>query len=131
MSDLELRRAVAVEVMGWELRKRCRRVFNPVMGGEVIGMEGREDCMQYITSAAPAYETSIESAWEVVERMRELEPGWRFGLVCYGGMQCKAEWFGHADPEQNYGQRHGEALAPTAPEAICRAALAAIREGNQ
>ena len=75
------------------------------------------------------YPRDISAAWRVVEKIQRDEPGWRFGLL--GGdihFRWKAEFHGHIDPEQNYGQRHGQAYADTAPRAICLAALRAVGE---
>lgn len=95
-----------------------------------------EPCQRSI----PNYSGSIMLAWAVVERVQQLHPGWRFGLlggdttsIFYvfgkprgGFFGWRAEFFGHEDAEQDTGQRHGEAIADTAPLAICLAALRAL-----
>lgn len=77
----------------------------------------------------PGYSTDIDAAWEVMSHVQESHPGWRFGLL--GGdwhfdHSWQAEFFGHINPSEDYGQRHGKAYMITAPEAICLAALIAV-----
>lgn len=97
-------------------------------------------------NAVPRYSSDITAAWAVVTRLQELNPGWRFDLL--GGDRpfptlmdratgqtftgttrhpfgWSAEFFGHEDPEQCTGQRHGTGRGDTPMLAICRAALAA------
>jgi hypothetical protein len=89
-------------------------------------------------SAPPRYSTDIASAWEVVAKVQRDQPGWRFVLLGgdsrmgrWSGKPWKAEFFGHADPNQDYGQRHGEAYADTAQLAICLAALRATTPDSE
>lgn len=94
----------------------------------------------------PSYSKDTGAAFQVVAEVQRRNPGWRFSLlggdVSYGYVSgdpsrgvdrdrleafgWKAEFMGHIDPEQNYGERHGEAYADTPALAICRAALAAL-----
>jgi len=69
----------------------------------------------------PGYSANIGSAWRVVERMREL--GWRLSLTDLAG-----DWtaiFAH-----NGEKRMRTAAAPSAPVAICRAALEAVKQSE-
>jgi hypothetical protein len=91
----------------------------------------------------PDWTGNIADAWTLVEETQKEHPGWRFCLL--GGdvemgykkrksgdnievdensrypFGWKAEFFGELDPRKDYGQRHAEAYAPTAPQAICEA----------
>lgn len=79
-------------------------------------------------SPIPKFSQNMGAAWEVVAEVQRRNVGWRFMLIGgdakFGGF--RAEFFGHIDPAQDYGQRHGEAHAATAPHAICLAAIAAL-----
>lgn len=81
----------------------------------------------------PNYSGSIEAAWEIVEHVRSKHPYWRFCLL--GGDKkfrgYKAEWFGHEDPKKDYGQRHADEYARTAPMAICLAFLKLIESRSE
>lgn len=65
-----------------------------------------------------AYSTDIAAAWLVVEKL--AAQGLRLSLDAFGGDPWWAEF---ADEKW---ERGAQATAPTAPEAICRAALAAM-----
>ncbi len=98
----------------------------------------------------PAYSTDIGAAMTVVVEVQRRNPGWRFGLLggdvtmgYFGGSPRKgvdessrvafgwhAEFFGHIDPRQCYGDRHGEGRGETAAHAICLASLAALSTGE-
>ena len=73
---------------------------------------------------------SIADAWELVREIQAHNPGWRFSIL--GGDTrfngWKAEFFGHIDPSQDYGQRHASEQAATLPEAICLAYLAVMED---
>jgi hypothetical protein len=94
---------------------------------------------------------SIAAAFQVVAEVQRRFPGWRFSLlggdVSYGykkkrtrsgnveftadtsrveAFEWRAEFFGHIDPTQDTGQRHGDAHADSPALAICRAALEAL-----
>jgi hypothetical protein len=74
------------------------------------GMDQPKGC-----AVPPRYSTDITAAWEVVEKMPRLE------LIKYPG--------GHFFAGTGYADEDGwefEAEAPTAPLAICRAALKAV-----
>lgn len=75
----------------------------------------------WIPSLEPS--TDIAAAWQVVEAMRPEHGFWIDGDDGY------AVEFQHGMPGMaDY--RHGRASAPTAPEAICKAALLAKLEGG-
>lgn len=142
LSDRELDRVVVEKVMGWH---------------EESGFYWLDDAGNLMTPITWSPSTHIAAAWQVVERVQELHPGWRFSLLGgdkligyasdgYGNFLrdesnglivlkhsripfgWRAAFFGEADPRLDYGQRHGEAEADTAPRAICLAALRAVTE---
>lgn len=63
----------------------------------------------------PEYSTDIAAAWEVVDRLRDLN--WHVVVKTKGYML----W--HCVLEADFPPYMEGAIAPTAPEAICRAAL--------
>jgi hypothetical protein len=72
----------------------------------------------------PDYSTDIAAAWDVVEKIEALEYGKvRIDGSHYHGWHCSVCWGPGNDGE---GEAFGVPGA-TAPEAICRAALAAVR----
>ena len=73
-------------------------------------------------STFPRYSTDMAAAWLVVEKL--AAQGLRLSLDAFGGDPWWAEF---ADEKW---ERGAQATAPTAPEAICRAALAAM-EGSK
>jgi hypothetical protein len=129
---------IAEKVMGWE---RGVRYGN---GNGAWRIPDKAWPMTW--DQTPAFSSDLAQAWRVVARLQELNPGWRFMLLggdqsfgYIGGSPKKgidyerreffgwhAEFFGHIDPSQNYGDRHASEHADTAPLAICLAALAAI-----
>ena len=80
------------------------------------------------------YSTSIEAAWQVVEKMRDVESfdlGWVTGtkqfrcfILLESPPNCKTEEEVRALDLQRYGWHYAE--ADTAPLAICLAALKAV-----
>lgn len=103
----ELDAKVAEKVMGWwaiMLPADDRMVASGIPPKEGHEREG-----------VPHYSTSIEAAWEVVEKMHQE---WWFTLV-----QGPDGWL--ADFYNDMDVRH-RAKAKTAPEAICLAALKAV-----
>lgn len=96
--------------MGSELtagRELDALILSRVMGQKYV----------FIDTPLPHYSTSIEAAWQVVEKMR---PDWEVQIQNH-------EWR-TAEPMDGWTVRIGchIATAPTAPLAICRAALAAV-----
>jgi hypothetical protein len=81
----------------------------------------------------PCYTAYWQGFGDIVERMQQLHPGWRFSLLGGDtdiegeGFGWKAEWFGEADPRKNYGQRHGSARAETPFRAVAIAAVLAVQ----
>lgn len=107
----ELDCAVAEEVMGLRI---CHDPGCAAWGGLHEFDEGEE---------IPHYSTDIAAAWEVVDRMKEVGrfPEIRFG---YDG------WYAiHHEGDHHCGHPCVKAGATesTPPEAICRAALKAVR----
>jgi len=85
---------IATRLMGWEIRKRGRRVWNPVMGQEISGFSGYRDSLNYIDWAAPGYATGdIAAALDVIAAMAKL--GW--GLIIID----KETTFAHDDFDRN------------------------------
>jgi len=84
-------------------------------------VDGPQDDQFNDDTAAPKYSKSIEAAMQVVEKMREQ--GWSFACTWYEGKLPYASFCkGTAKSSRN-------AEANSLPEAICRAALAAINSG--
>lgn len=118
MSGVELREAVAVEVMGWRLDAGDWLLDNPHSGTNG-GIE------------MPLYEADISAAFTVVEKMRAK--GWHVSLCAApkSGWCCTMlfEDFSNGPTVNMEGEGYWErqAYADAAPLAICRAALAAVR----
>jgi hypothetical protein len=117
----ELDALVAEKVMGWELRQCERHKTEP--DGYACGL-----CWGW--DQFPAYSTDIDTAWQVVEKMQEdgdvFIEWWQDG-----------EWFVSWKPliiRNRDGSRVGAKCdgqttgKPSAPLAICRAALLATLE---
>jgi len=136
LEGIELREAVAREVMGLEKRTLMMEPqFNrgaPLVestnwweGGIIMyGPRG-------LIKSLPCYESSIEAAWQVAEKMRESAEGWALRLFDQrdlGDGQWRAD-FVHGQDHDKWGDFHS-AKAATAPLAISRAALRAIREAK-
>lgn len=102
LSGIELREAVAREVMGYAVEH-----FNKTLA--------RVEPINEIDWTVPHYESSIEAAWSVVEKMRP----WTCQIVA-GGDTTDAYVCFDMD-----GLMSHDAQADTVPLAICRAALAA------
>lgn len=116
-TGLALREAVATKVMGLTCKHwpAWRNHAPAVFEVNAEGMALRE---------VPAYESDIAAAWLVVEKMREKGfyvrihdcyelPEWVVDMSC----PAWSEGSGSIDVQR---------MCPTAPEAICRAALAAL-----
>ncbi len=72
----------------------------------------------------PDFSGNIAYAWQVVERMREMGYGWCVNTL---GRPIHCNFFLHEYGEVE--RRDNDAIADTAPEAICLAALSA-KEDN-
>lgn len=74
----------------------------------------------------PKYSSDWSAAGEVVEKMVEDHPEWRFGLLWGARMRPSAEFFDLQD-----GERVGEDVRETVPLVICHAALRAVGAGHE
>ena len=144
IEDLELREAVAVDVMGVHVRKQrgarshLRDLVIPggVNGIDFVQEEGEPELtVRDLIGGVPAYESSIEAAFAVVEKMREK--GWDFyrlnaDQTNRGGyvIDIHGAAFGRYRDDGNY-EVLAESDGDTAPLAIARlnALLAEAREG--
>lgn len=112
----ELDALVATEVM--ELPQENGKFYRDVLRMRMYGL--------------PCYSTNITSAWQVVERMRELG----YELFLEGPMRGeKYDVSFTADPHgPNFHEgikgKSGNAQSESCPTAISRAALAAVRNQN-
>lgn len=106
MSDID--REVALEVMGWAKPRAALALeaYRDAKGSPVI-------------SWRPS--TDIADAWLVVERMREL--GFQFNFYDASPPACPHASFTIVGQQTAGADR----FADTAPEAICKAALAVVR----
>ena len=100
---------IAERVMGWQ----------PIPETDE-GYRWLTDTMHRRLTVLP-FSRSMDFVWQVVERMDSQ--GYRMELGNFGGWQCS---FKHIDAV-DYGT-HG--MGQSAAEAICRAALATVREGG-
>lgn len=73
-------------------------------------------------SGIPSFSTSIEAAWEVVEKLRERGFAFHFTQLAEDGWGANAGFVDHAD-DRNIGVTRS---LDSAPHAICLAALKAI-----
>ena len=99
---------------------KAGRELDALVAEKVMGLPGAAVGGWYnpnLLDGPPPYSTDIAAAWEVVEKLLELgwhvdiEDGWC--VIVYGGRD------GKADSEMEVGE--------TAPEAICLAALEAVK----
>jgi len=100
LPDREKDTLIAEKVMGCKISDNCTELG-----------QGHE--RRYPDAKIPNYSTSIEAAWEVVERMKD-KPLHLDGSL-KGDWLCKFDAFGL------------DAGGDTAPEAICLAALKAVK----
>lgn len=115
LSGLELRECVAREVMNL---------------ANVRKLSGSDMQIWYTDShpphCVPAYESDLDASFEVVEMMARLKPHpWMLTLTnwnYYGDRHYEAKFTSHA-----LGPKHVTCEGKTAPLAICRAALQAVR----
>ncbi len=80
MTDDKLRELVALNIMGWEIRKRGRRVYNPAMGCEIGGFRNTAGCQRYIQQEAPNCLTWAGIGLVVKEMLRK---GWSNKITQY------------------------------------------------
>jgi hypothetical protein len=124
LTGRELDAAVAEKVIGatnvgWD----DNGYTNALVGELPYGFSTRNQGWLPGRQRIPHYSTDIAAAWEVVEKVAD-----RFW--------CRVET-GGSGPWVTFGKRGYESitwedsLSPTVPEAICRAALRAVREGGE
>ena len=131
---IDINREVAIKIMKWHEWVDTdddyygeTPMFTVNKDDRCIWFYGDEDDVQDCHD----FETSISCAWLVVERMREL--GYEFGIAIHNdGINWTCYFVTGYRPvftEQNkemYGTPVHQALADTAPLAICLAALKAV-----
>lgn len=148
---------VAAEVFGWRwysqrgkagLNPNGERVFHfafpnynpPSHWKNVVDDKPTGKGKEYLTDMGMArYSTDVAAAWSVVERMRE--DGFNFTLNAftpdgYGG-GCQVSFVCNKGPCEKHGNPHHnwhgatDVEAATFPEAVCKAALAAVTPNPQ
>lgn len=117
----ELDQLVAERIMGWR-RVEPDEVTTRVSDVGYWTTRPRGEINPFGWRMPPRYSTSIRLAWDVVERLN------RDGLLCSvigveAGWDCSVYRVGSPMLGGGYGA--------TAPEAICRAALAAYTDGGE
>lgn len=121
----ELNAAVAVEVFGWKPANPTHYLGSPIgnMKGPWYAPPGEEQSADAFWP--DGYSTDIAAAWLVVEKMREKD--WELLLESPGFEQSVwvATWSHVGEPWAQESYR-----GQTAPEAICNAALSAVRAGK-
>lgn len=129
----ELDRAIAVEVMGWELRQNGSYLeWHPgppsspyLLGRLPVVYESERKAIDDL----PQWSTTGDGMLAVIERMRER--GW-FHMTWSDDDGNHARFFLGYDPQDNDYECMSEQLnAPTAPQAVAEAALAAVRSESQ
>lgn len=112
---------VAENVMGWVM---ARRTDDGTWAdwGSAPNKPPKENSLAWMC-AVPHYSTDITAAWTVIERLIAQKLWTQFTLIEHEG-QWKV-WDYHFGPEEDKYQDY-LAAAPTAPLAICLAALQAV-----
>jgi hypothetical protein len=110
MTDQELDRAVAEEVMGCRVQVSANGKLSELGGGEE---------RVYKDAQIPRFSTDIAAAWQVVEKMREY--GWSVTI----GQHIDLSWRCKFTNDEILIEVI--ARANTAPRAICETALEAVR----
>lgn len=106
----ELDALVAEKVMGW------KRLYRVDWHGMDWMWDKKQGALYPEIQTTPQYSTSIEAAWEVVGKFTFFYL-WRDGKLLDGQWECKLT---EKDEREFY------VVAPTAPHAICLAALRAV-----
>ena len=124
-SDPKFNARVAVEVMGWKPEKRCHENWDfPQFCSRSPECQ---ECEHWYADDPDPYDTDISAAWEVMEKIRP-ESGWVEVKLLGADEACCYIWdYVDGDNGKQYDQV-AYAAAPTAPLAICRAALAATEK---
>lgn len=130
ITDEELNAAVAKR-LGWT---NIRMVKPEGLRDEMVGQ--REKSPPYTEKTIPSYCTSIEAAWELVEKMNA--EGGAYSLINddFGHWACVSEgmqpvWTEEEGPPEDADFMYlipKDAWADTAPRAICQAFLKRIKE---
>lgn len=136
LSERELDAAVAEKVMGWRLTWLDRSYHSAGEGWSQRPVDSKSECrhdpIAYWTDAkdrslneVSEWEPSsdISDAVEVVEKMREQ--GWSFACTLYEGKLPYASFCKRTAASSR------NAEASTLPEAICRAALEAVKKSTE
>jgi len=125
LSGAELDRAVAERVMGWH--QETDYDYKPPQinwvdkNGDFQEIANCEGQLANLPLWKPS--ESIEAAFQVVEKMRER--GFVFQLTDRFATYPRPWWAEFATPDSEYGGQH---FASTIPEAVCFAALEAMRQ---
>lgn len=120
MTDLELNEAVARKLKGWCSNCKCTYPVESAhhnCPGEFGNCHHADNCN------LPAYRTSIEAAWEIVESLTKADCDVTLRhSVGSKGWYCEIfSWKGYPDPSKR--QDEVEHESDTAPRAICEAFL--------
>lgn len=116
MTDRELDALVAEKVMGWKIEGRPIRLSGGHFDDVRIPADGTVKML-------PSYSTDIAAAWQVVEKVRELN-GWPFILESHGDPGAPGRWWAYF--QKTIGDRSVNGHGHEAPRAICLAALKAV-----
>ncbi len=115
----ELDAVVAAKVMGLQVYQATEDDMIFTLEREFVQAgDYCYDVEHHMTRLVPAYSTSIEAAWQVVERM--IEQKYTYYVGGFGTEHEADFWMWNDDVGKCV------AIAPTAPHAICLAALAAV-----
>lgn len=123
----ELDALIALKVMGWGISSTTKYPGKPVLirsiappkdceGIDLDRYANEEWDLTFLHSEAPNFSTDISAAWEVLERMKEK--GAEINVGFYREWDCTLDY--------PIGCNWRE-VGKTAPEAICKAALVALR----
>lgn len=135
----DLRIAVATQLIGFEIRKRGHRVYDPIVNKEYDGFQNTEKCRDFIAITAPAFDRDWDAIgkfllphMEHVSTSTQLEAGWHLRL-CSPFTEGEPWWAGFTPKGITgwNGRPDIEMPGETGPEAISRAALVAEAEGKQ
>ena len=114
--------ALVAEAMGKLRRNGSWYEVESPRGGWISGFHGKKDAMNWLGQQF-LFSKNISAAWEVVENWVRDRHG------SYGEIELRSEGLGGAIWKCGFGIY--ESVAPTAPLAICRAALKAKLVDNQ
>lgn len=115
MDTREINELIAVEVMGVPVAELSENWYCPYCNADMWRGESRSrctNCSRWMYSPYKEYTYEIESAWEVVEKLR--------ADGCLVEFEGNAFWIVTITPQDKPAQFHAAADAPLA---ICRAAL--------